>query len=193
MNLSEAIRKRRTIRRYRQKPVEDKLLLELIDAARLAPSASNMQQLRYAVVRKLGNVQKVFMQTAWGGYVKPKRNPEWLKDAPLAFIAVLAPVESVKNFKHLYADAGAAVQNMLLKAVDLGLGTCWIGSVKEEVNSILELDPGMTVIYVVAVGHPDEDPVQEDIAAGESTKYYLDEKDVIHVPKLKPEAITSWK
>lgn len=193
MNLSDAIRNRRTIRRYKQKPVGDKLLLDLIDSARFAPSASNMQQLRYIVIRIPETVEKVFFQTGWGGSVKPKRSPEWLKDAPLAFIAVLAPAESVKNFKHIYADAGAAIQNILLKAVELGLGTCWIGSFKEDVNSILALGSDTAVMYLVAVGYPDESPVQEDIGSNDSTKYYLDDKDVIHVPKFKPEEITVWK
>jgi nitroreductase len=193
MNISDAIRRRRTIRRYKQKPVEDKLLLELIDSARFAPSASNMQQLRYVIIRNQGTVQKVFLQTAWGGSVRPKRSPEWLKDAPQAFIAVMAPAESLKKLKHIHADAGAAIQNILLKAVELGLGTCWIGSFKEEVNSILELGTDTAVVYLVAVGYPDEEPVQEDIAAGVSTKYYLDDKDVLHVPKFKADAITQWK
>ncbi len=193
MNISDAIRKRRTIRRYKQKPVDDKLLLDLIDSARFAPSASNMQQLRYIIVRTPGTVEKVFSQTGWGGAVKPKRSPEWLKDAPPAFIAITAPAESVKTFKHINADAGAAIQNILLKAVELGLGACWIGSFKEEVNSILALGAGTTVMYLVAVGYPDESPVQEDIGSKDSTKYYLDDKDVIHVPKFKPESITIWK
>jgi nitroreductase len=193
MNITDAIRKRRTIRRYKQETVDDKLLLELIDSARFAPSASNMQQLRYIAITTPGTVEKVFSQTGWGGAVRPKRSPEWLKDAPPAFIAVLAPTESVKGFKHIYADAGAAIQNILLKAVELGLGTCWIGSFKEDVNSILGLGSDRTVMYLVAVGYPDESPVQEDIGSKDSTKYYLDDKDVIHVPKFKVESITIWK
>jgi len=193
VNLSDAIRNRRSIRRYKQKPVEDKLLLELMDSARFAPSASNMQQLRYVVIRNQETVRKVFSQTAWGGHVKPKRSPEWLKDAPLSFIAVLAPAESAKNFKHIYADAGAAIQNILLKAVELGLGCCWIGSFKEEVNSILGMGSDTIVMYLVAVGYPDENPVHEDINAGTPTKYFLDDKDIIHVPKFKAEAIVEWK
>jgi nitroreductase len=193
MNLSNAIKNRRSIRRYKQRPVEDRLLLKLIDSARLAPSASNLQQLRYIVIRSSDAVKTIFLQTGWGGAVKPNRNPEWLKDAPLSFIAVIAPAESVKNFKHIYADAGAAIQNILLNAIALGLGTCWIGSFKEEVNSILELGSDTVVMYLVAVGYPDERPVQEDIGTDDSTKYYLDGKDVIHVPKLKADALTQWK
>ena len=193
MDISDAIRKRRTIRRYKQEAVDDKLLLELIDSARFAPSASNMQQLRYIVIRSPETVKNIFQQTGWGGAVKPKRSPEWPKDAPPAFIAVIAPAESVKNFKHVFSDSGAAIQNILLKAVELGLGTCWIGSFKEEVNSILGLGADRAVMYLVAVGYPDESPLQEDIGSGGSTKYYLDEKDVIHVPKYTPAAITEWK
>ena len=193
MNISDAIRKRRTIRRYKQETVDDKLLLELRDSARFAPSASNLQQLRYIVARTPETVKRVFSQTDWGGAVRPKRSPEWLKDAPPVFIAVTAPAESVKNFKHIFADSGAAIQNILLKAVELGLGACWIGNFKEEVNSILGLGADRAVIYLVAVGYPDESPIQEDIGSKDSTKYYLDDKDVIHVPKFNPEAITIWK
>ena len=193
MNLSEAIKTRRSIRRYKQKPVEDKLLLELIDSARLAPSGGNMQHLRYIIIRTPDLVQKVFSMTGWGGHVRPKRNPEWLKDAPPVFIAVTVPAEPLKNLKHIHADAGAAIQNILLKAVELGLGTCWIGSFKEEVNAILGLGPDTAVMYLVAVGYPDESPIQEDIDSTASTKYYLDGKDVLHVPKLKVETITEWK
>ncbi len=194
MNLSNAIKSRRTIRRYRQKPVDDKLLAELVDSARLAPSGGNMQQLRYVVVKTPEIVQKVFSHTGWGGHVRPKRSPEWGKTAPLAFIAVIASADNCANHKIVYADAGAAVQNMLLKAVDLGLGTCWIGNFKEEnVSPILGLKPDMKTMYLVAVGYPDENPVQEDIDAGTPTKYFLDDKDVIHVPKFKVDAIAIWK
>jgi nitroreductase len=194
MELSEAIRNRRSIRRYRQRPVEDSLLCQLIDVARLAPSGGNMQQIRFVVVRTPDLVHKIFSHTGWGGHVRPRRSPEWGKTSPSAFIAVTASAENIANHKTVYADAGAAIQNMLLKAVELGLGTCWIGSFKEEdVSRILGLDADTKTMYLVAVGHPGENPVQEDISAGDSTKYYLDDKDVLHVPKLKMDALTSWK
>jgi nitroreductase len=194
MNISDAIRNRRSIRRYKQKPVDDKLLLELIDSARLAPSGGNMQHIRFVVIRTPELARKVFALTGWGGTVKPKRDPVWGKDAPLAFIAVTAASETVKTLRHIHADAGAAIQNMLLKAVDLGLGTCWIGNFKEEnVSSVIGLNTDMKTMYLVAVGYPDESPVQEDIGAGDSNKYFLDDKDVIHVPKFKADAITIWK
>ncbi|MFZ2657165.1 MAG: nitroreductase family protein [Victivallales bacterium] len=194
MNLSNAIKNRRSIRRYKQKPVDEKLLIELIDSARLAPSGGNMQQIRYVIVKTPEIVKKIFSLTGWGGHVRPKRSPEWGKDAPLAFIAVIASAENVAGRKIVYADAGAAIQNMLLKAVELGLGTCWIGNFKEEnVSPILGLTPEMKTMYLVAVGYPDETPVQEDIDTGTPTKYFLDDKDVIHVPKFKVDAITILK
>ncbi len=194
MKLGDAIRFRRSIRRYKQKTVDDKLLTELIDSARLAPSGGNMQQLRYMVVKTPEIVQKVFSHTGWGGHVRPKRSPEWGKTAPLAFIAVVASADNIANHKIVYADAGAAIQNMLLKAVELGLGTCWIGNFKEDnVSAILGLKSEMKTMYLVAVGYSDETPVQEDIDSGTPTKYFLDDKDVIHVPKFKVDAIAIWR
>ncbi len=194
MNLTDAIKSRRSIRRYKQKPVDDKLLAELIDSARLAPSGGNMQHLRFVVVRTPELAQKVFALTGWGGHVKPKRSPVWGKDAPLAFIAVIAKAETADKLRHLHGDAGAAIQNILLKAVDLGLGTCWIGNFKEEnVSPVIGLGADMKTLYLIAVGYPDESPVQENIGSGDSTKYFLDDKDVIHVPKFKVDAITIWK
>lgn len=194
MNLSDAIKSRRSIRRYKQKQVDDKLLADLVDSARLAPSGGNMQHLRFVVVRTPENVEKVFALTGWGGHVRPKRSPVWGKDAPAAFIAVTAPAEVAKSLRHLHGDAGAAIQNMLLKAVELGLGTCWIGNFKEEnVSPVIGLGADMKTLYLVAVGYPDESPVQENIGSGDSTKYSLDEKDVLHVPKFKVDAIATWK
>ena len=83
---------------------------------------------------------------------------------------------------------------MAYAAVDVGLGTCWIGAYKkDEVQRILNLPEQQETIYLLAVGYPDETPVQEDIDIDESMKYYLDNDDVLHVPKLKVGAITEWR
>ncbi len=191
MQLLEAIRTRRSIRRFKQIPVPDSTLDQLVDAARFAPSGGNMQHLRYLIVRTPEMVKQVFEHTAWGAHVRPARNPVWGKDAPLAFIAVFTSAESAR---HVHADAGAAVQNILLRARDLGLGTCWIGAFKpEKVAPIVGLGQDSALHFLVAVGYPDEDPVQEDIGHDGHRKYYLDKDDRLHVPKLKLDAIRKFK
>lgn len=189
MELTEAIRKRRTIRRYKQTPVEREKLEQLIEAARLAPTGGNMQQLRFIVIQNKELLEKVFKQTAWGGLVKPKRNPELGKSAPMAFIAVTSNSNSLVQV----TNAGAAVQNILLRAVDLELGCCWIGAFnKENTHQALSLPEETELLYLVAVGYPDESPVSEDVSTGDSVKYYLDDQDVLHVPKLTVDSLTEW-
>ncbi|MHB9140065.1 MAG: nitroreductase family protein [Victivallaceae bacterium] len=191
MEFSAVVKGRRTIRRFKQTPVQESDLRTMINAARLSPSGGNVQPLRYVVIRQPELVSMVFENTAWAGLVKPRRNPEPGKTAPLTFIAVVGPRE---NSNILHADAGAAIQSMMLTAYSAGIGCCWLGAFKREnVDLILNLPEKSSVIYLVAVGYPDESPVQEDIDAGMSEKYYLDDSDVLHVPKFSVDAISEWR
>ena len=192
MDFSQALNARRSIRRFKQIPVVDSLLRSLIDAAAKAPSASNNQVLRYKVIRKAPLLEQVFAQTLWAGAVRPKRDPQFGVNSPAAFIAVCAPTGNGPVSKHVIGDAGAAIQNILLQAVDSGLGTCWLGAFDPaKVNQLLGLKD-LTCIYLVAVGYPAESPVMLRIHKGDSTKYFLDSEDVLHVPKYQPEDIAEF-
>jgi nitroreductase len=191
METRDAIFKRRTVRRFSQEKVPDELLSELVDAARVAPSGGNSQPLRYFVVRETETVRRILDQTAWAGHVKPARNPQWGVNSPMAFIVLTA--SSKLAGVGIGADAGAAVQNILLRAVDLGLGACWIGAFKpEKVNEIIGIGTDGTALFLVAIGYPGESPVLEEIGTEDSRKYYLDGNDCIHVPKLSLESVTTW-
>ena len=192
MDFSDIIFKRRSIRRYTAEKVSDADLRKLIEFARVAPSGKNGQNLRFCVIRHEELVKEIFTRTAWAGFVTPKRTPVWGKDAPQAFIAVTAKNDAC-SFT-LAADAGAAIQNILLGAVSLGLGSCWIGSFnKLEVNQLLALPEDTGVIYLVALGYPAEEPILEDASDPEHIKYYLDDNDQLHVPKLTADDLTTWK
>ncbi len=184
MNFTEVLNSRRSIRRFKQDKIEDMVLLSLIDAATKAPSAGNTQPLRYFIIREKELLAQIFAQTAWGGHVRPARDPQLGVTSPTAFIAVCTQNQGESASGS--ADAGAAIQNILLAATDLGLGSCWIGAFnKAKVNELLKLDK-LTALYLVALGYPAEAPVMERINKGDSTKYTLDENDVIHVPKYAP-------
>ncbi len=184
MNFTEVLNSRRSIRRFKQDKIEDVVLLSLIDAATKAPSAGNTQPLRYFIIREKELLAQIFAQTAWGGHVRPARDPQLGVTSPTAFIAVCTQNQGESASGS--ADAGAAIQNILLAATDLGLGSCWIGAFnKAKVNELLKLDK-LTALYLVALGYPAEAPVMERINKGDSTKYTLDENDVIHVPKYAP-------
>ena len=90
MELSDAIKQRRSIRRYKQQPVAEADIKILLEAARFAPSVGNGQPVRFLVVQTPELAEKVFAQTAWGGHVKPNLNPVWGESDPQHFIGVTA-------------------------------------------------------------------------------------------------------
>ncbi|MBR7143665.1 MAG: nitroreductase family protein [Lentisphaeria bacterium] len=191
MNYSELLRRRRTIRFYRQMPVAEAHLLKMIEAACHAPSAANNQVLRYTVVRNPDLVQAVFYHTKYAGRVTPKRSPEWAVNAPTAFIAISAVKNTPVINPMVYADAGAAIMSMSFQAVEEKLGTCWIGAFNsKEVTQILQIDKTEELIYLLAVGHPAENPVEDIISKDESVAYYVDTYNTLHVPKYSVEAVT---
>ena len=191
MNYDAVLLKRRTIRFYQQKPVAEKHLVKMVEAALHAPSAANNLPLRYTIVRNSDLVQAVFYHTKYGGRVTPRRSPEWKVNAPTAFIAVSAVKNGPSISPMVYADSGAAIMSMQFAAVQENLGTCWIGAFNaKEVSEILAIDGSEQLIFLLAVGHPAETPVEDAIEAGESVAYYLDEYDRLHVPKYKLEAVT---
>ncbi len=190
MELKSAMTARRTIRRFLQQPVSDEQLSGLIDLARRASCAGNLQRLRYIVIRTPELVHAVFNHTAWGALVRPRRNPVWGESAPPAFIAVTAPAGLPPV---IHADAGAAIQTIQLAACAEGLGCCWLGAFdRTAVTELLEPGPETEILYLVAIGHPGEAPVEE-LAAGGNVKYYLDAADVLHVPKLGTDALVTWR
>ena len=191
MEFKTVAQRRRTVRFYQNKPVAEEHLLQLVDLARRAPSAANNQILRYTIVRTPDLVQAVFLHTAWAGRVKPKRTPEWGFNAPPAFIAVSAVRNGAAPAPMAYADAGAAIVTMQYAATDARLGSCWIGAFKaKEVTALLEIPAQEQLLFLLAVGHPAETPVQDEIEMGDDVGYYLDTFAVLHVPKYSVRAIT---
>ena len=187
--MNDTVFARRSIRRFKQIPVTDEQIRALLDSALVAPSARNGQILRYSVVSSPDKLQEVFNNTAWAGYVHPKRIPLRDVSSPMLFIVVSALKTGSEISPHTWADAGAAIENMLLTAVELGLGGCWIGSFNREIlDKTIAQPEDQTALYVVAFGVPDEAPVLERINADGDTKYYLDDQDVLHVPKFTAEA-----
>ena len=194
MEFSEILKRRRSIRRFRQEEIPLETLKELVEAAALAPSAANARCLRYVLVREKELLRAVLEQTAWGGHVKPYRNPEFGVTGPTAFLAVCTDLRADgKPSPYAETDAGAAIQSVLFRATDLGLGGCWIGAFnRQEVGRLLGLE-NRIVLYLVGLGRPAESPILYRIGSGDPTPYYLDSDDVIHVPKYTVDDILTIK
>ena len=177
MNIKELIKSRRTIRKFEQKPISCEQLGAYIDAGRVAPSARNLQPLKYIAVQSSNMREKLFPLLKWAGYLDgytPKAD-----EMPMAYIVVCVDKDICKGAAEL--DVGAAVENIILAALSDNVGACWIGSVdRQKTAELLEIEESLSVSCVVALGYPKESPREVEVT--DNIKYYLDE-DTLCVPK----------
>ncbi len=157
MDVFEAIRRRRSIRRFlSDRDVDEKDLIMLLEAATLAPSAGNAQPWRFIVVRT-PELKAALARAALGqGFVA---------EAPVVIVVCVdlarARAAYGERGESLYCiqDTAAAVQNINLAAVSLGLGTCWVGAFDEaEVMMALDLPASLRPVALIPLGYPAESP-----------------------------------
>ncbi len=182
MEVYEAIRGRRTIRRFTSAPVKTEVLNHLVDAARLAPSGANRQPLEFICVSSPKRVNLVAEHVRWAAYIHPAGDPP-LGHGPKAFIATVVNKQIAPDGA-LY-DVAAAVTTMIIAARTEGLGSCWMGNIDHPaITTILNIpEKGWKLDNVLALGFPDESPVVEDFK--DTVKYWKNGKGVLHVPKRK--------
>jgi nitroreductase len=151
MDLMQAIRARRSIRNFRDMPVEEELLLAVLEAGRLAPSARNMQDWRFIVVRDAATRSLL---------AKAARDQEFVGQAPVVIAACGTSDLVMTCGQPAYAiDVAIALDHMTLAAAALGLGTCWIGAFYEDlVKEILGVPPEIRVVALLPLGYPAEEP-----------------------------------
>ena len=180
MKLKELLLLNRSYRRFDQHhSISQHTLLELIDLARLAPSARNMQPLRYVLVNDAEVSSQIFPCLAWAGYLKEWHGPVD-GERPSAYIVVTRDTTLGDN---IFCDDGLAIQTILLGAVEQGLGGCIIGAVnRRKVAELLSVDDRYEILYVLALGKPVETVVLEEMQEG-AIQYWRDENQHHHVPK----------
>ena len=179
--LKDLVLKNRSYRRYDQSVrIEPETLWELIDLARVTPSASNLQALRFRPVWREADCAGVFATLGWAGQLKDWPGPEE-GERPAAYILVLV-VKSIAPARD--TDVGIAAQTILLGAVERGLGGIMLGNVKRA--QLLEaqgLDPERYALpLVIALGKPVE-VIRLVEARDGDTHYYRDAEAVHYVPK----------
>ena len=165
MEVKIAIENRRSVRKYQDKKIPDSLVNELIEAARLAPSAYNAQPTRFVIIRSEEVKEKLKENKIF------KQN--FVYQAPIIIIccgdAEVYPKERLENTysspKEIAGEVGAvrdisiAAQNLVLRATELGLGTCYIGLVaREKAKDILDIPKNYVLPFVITVGYPAEEP-----------------------------------
>lgn len=184
MDIYDIILSRRTIRRFQQKPIQIDLLRKFVNAARVAPSAANLQPLEYFVVTEKELCSKIFETLGWAGYIKPRWAPS-IEERPTAYIIILVHEDINKDYKR---DVGLSAENIMLTAEKENIGSCMLGSVdREKVREILNVPSSLLIDSVIALGYKAEKSIMEDMK--DSIKYWRDENEVLHVPKRRLEDI----
>lgn len=147
MDVFEAIKSRRSVRKFHPNPISDEKLELILEAGRLAPSAGNRQPWLFVVVKDPER-KRTLAQAA--------DDQTFITDAGVIIVALGNPEASPRWFRQ---DPMIALEHMVLAATALGYGTCWIGAFNEnEVKRILQIPEKLTVIALLPIGFPDEAP-----------------------------------
>jgi len=156
LDVFEAIKKRRSTRVFTHEDVSKEEIEKLLDAARHAPSAGNIQPWEFIVIRDFRIKQKLSMDAL---------DQNFIKEAPVVIVVCANELRSSRRYGSrgatLYClqDTAAAIQNMLLTACALGLGTCWVGAFHEDdVRKTLNIPKGVRPVAMIPIGHPAEKP-----------------------------------
>jgi nitroreductase len=179
--IEELVKRNRSYRRfYEDFSIGREVLTELVDCARICPSAGNRQVLKYLVFNEPEWNKRIFPQLSWAGYLADWPGPE-PGERPAAYIVILGDTDVHPGFD---CDHGIAAQTIMLSAVEKGLGGCIVGSIaRQELRRVLQTPHHLEILLVLALGKPKEEVVLEAVDASGSIKYWRDGQGVHHVPK----------
>ncbi len=156
MDVLEAIKGRRSVRAFKPDDVPNAVVEQLIDAARWAPSAGNIQPWEFIIVRN-PELKRKLAEAALG--------QRFIEEAPVVVVVCANEIRSTQGYgmrgKNLYCiqDTAAAIQNLLLAAYSMGLGTCWVGAFREEeARRALRIPEGIRPVAIIPIGYPAESP-----------------------------------
>lgn len=152
MEFSELIQKRYSVRAYRPTPVEEEKLQQVLEAARLAPTAANRQSFQLIVIHTAGREAEL----------KRIYKADWFTQAPIVICACGIPAKNWvrkdgKNYNDL--DVGIVMDHLILAATNVGLGTCWVGAFDPDAaREVLGLPEGVEPIAFTPLGYAADSP-----------------------------------
>ena len=157
MTLKDAIQLRRSVRRFQDRPVSREIITDLLDMARWAPHANECW--RFVVVQDEEIKEKMAAAA----------RQQWMASAPVIVVVGSDLMErpgiagrwDAYKFRSVFPiqDTAAAIQNLMLTAVEHGLGTCWIGSFNEgDVARIVHFPFAVRPLAMVVIGYPADEP-----------------------------------
>ncbi|GHV95218.1 nitroreductase [Spirochaetia bacterium] len=162
----DIIEKRRSIRKYKANKIDDNLINKLIQSAILAPSGGNTQPWRFIIVDDV-KIQKEI--------IKLSHNQKWMETAPVLIVCIADICSRIKDeddlildeesnifeLKQIIRDTTISIEHIVLEAVNLGLGTCWVAWFKQnEIKTLLGIPNNKYVVGILTIGYADEEPKQ---------------------------------
>jgi len=151
MKQTDIIKQRRCVRAYSKKTIPIDILKDIVDCARLAPSANNVQPWEFIVVAEKDTLKKIADITDYGKFIK---------DAAACIIVIC------KDTKYYLEDGCAAAENILLAARMHNIGSCWVAGDKKsyakEILGLLEVPEGFKLISIIPLGYTSKFPEPHD-------------------------------
>jgi len=150
MELMDAIRNRRSVRKYSHRPVSDDVVKQLLEAATWAPSASNSQDWRFIVIQDESTLKKL-VQLGTSSFIA---------GAPMAVLVLYRNTTVNLEYRDFIQSASAAIQNLLLRAHELGLGTCWVNQLprRSELRHFFNIPSHYDPVALISLGYYDYTP-----------------------------------
>jgi len=143
----QVLKERRSVRRYKEKEVPENVIMDIIDCARFAPTAINIQPWKFVVITDASERKRIAGVADYGKFIA---------DAPVC-IAVFC-----EDTKYYLEDGSAATTYVLLAAKAYGLGSCWVAGDKkpyaEKIRIMLNMPQGYKLVSLIPIGYPEEIP-----------------------------------
>jgi nitroreductase len=164
------IKKRRSVRSFKQCEIDDRTIIEILEAGIFAPSAGNMQSWEFVLIKSLKQKERL-SDAAYG--------QDFITEAPVVLVVCANQKRSASRYgkrgAELYClqDSAAAIQNMLLAIIEKNLGACWVGAFDEKkVGEILNCPIGIRPIAIIPIGLPNEKPEMPERVQIEEVLHY---------------------
>jgi nitroreductase len=187
MMFRDLVEKARSYRRfYASHTIADETLLDMIDIARITPSAANRQPIRYFYSNTALINEKIFPCLNWAGYLLDWEGPAE-DERPSAYIMILTDSQFSSQVSF---DQGIVAQTIQLSATERGLGACMIASFdKNKLKKAVDLPSDYEILLVIAIGKPNEKVVLLPVPMDGSIQYFRDDQSIHYVPKRKLEDV----
>lgn len=180
MDICTALKNRRSVRSFKNEPIEREKLVKMIDLARLSPSGANLQSLKYMIITEEDVRRELFPFIAYAGYT-PEWNPEFCQ-TPTAFIAVFNDTTIRPTAEMAQCDCGIAMMSITLAAYEMGIDSCLLGAIKrEEIVKVLGTGEDYNLMYMIGLGISNQD--NSFFESKDEVKYIMNEEKNFLVPK----------